>query len=308
MNERMDGLILNAPDEMLRMTVLGGQARVMMARTTRAAQAASDTHLASDAAAAAMGRVLPGTAMMSLMLKEEKGSVTLTLAGDGAGGKVTCVGRGGRLKITCDNPQAELETVGGRQDVPGFIGAKGRLTVVKDFGEGEPYVGTSELVSGGVAEDLARYFTVSEQTPTLLALGCLNQNGVVLSSGGVMAQALPGCGDEALNRLEMLIPFFSNISRELYDRTLDELSAFWFQDMDMRVLSRTPLSLSCDCSREKMERALLATGRSELESMLAANEPVGMTCWFCRTTREFTPEDLKTLLNRATRPHEETQC
>lgn len=290
-------LIFKDPDTMLRMTVGKGQARIMMCRTTRAAQTAADIHLASDAAAAAMGRVLPGTAMLSTMMKEEKSSVTLTFAGGGAGGKITCVGRKGELKITCDNPQADVAPLSdGRQNVPAFVGQDGRLTVIKDFGTGEPYVGTSPLVSGGIAEDLTQYYTVSEQTPSIVALGCLNQNGIVLSSGGILVQALPGCTEDILTQLEMRIPFFSGISREIYDRSLKALAESWFEGMDLDILSETPLSYRCDCSRDKMEKALIATGRKELEQMLAEQKDVEMTCWFCRAKQVFTPGDIAALL------------
>lgn len=285
------------PDTMLRMTVGGGQARVMMCRTTRTAQTACDIHLASDAATAAMGRVLPGTAMLSTMMKEDASSVTLTFAGDGAGGKITCVGRGGDLKITCERPQAEVPVLqDGRQDVASFVGKNGRLTVVKDLGIGNPYVGSSPLVSGGVAEDLAQYYTVSEQTPSIVALGCLNQNGVVLSSGGILVQAMPGCGEEMLTQLEMRIPFFSGISREIYDRSLRTLAESWFEGMELEILSETPLAYRCDCSREKMEKALIATGRKELEQMLKEGKDVEMTCWFCRAKQTFTPKDIAAIL------------
>ena len=299
----MDGLIYNAPDSLLRMTLMGGEARVMMCRTTRMAQTAADTHLASDVAAAAMGRVLPATAMLSTMMKEENSAVTLTFAGDGVGGKITCVGRQGDLKISVDNPQAEVPPLSdGRLDVPGFVGSTGRLTVIKDFGQGDPYVGTSQLVSGGVAEDMTQYYTVSEQTPSLVALGCLNQDGVVLSSGGILIQAMPGCSEETLHMLEMRIPFYSNISREIYDRSMEELCRLWFRDMDVKILSSTPLSYKCDCSQEKMEAALIATGKQALHEMLDDNKDVEMVCWFCRTRRHFTPKEIERLLDKATQP------
>lgn len=301
MNQYHD-LIFNAPDEMVRMSVLGGQARVMMARVTRMAQDARDTHLASDVATAAMARVLTGCAMLSTMLKEEKGSVTLSVQGDGVGGRITAVGHGGDIKIACQYPQEDLPLLpDGKQDVAGFVGASGRLTVVKDFGAGDPYVGMSTLVSGSIAEDLAQYYTTSEQTPTLLALGCLNQDGVVLSAGGILVQAMPGCSEESLNKLEMRIPFFANISRELFDRSIEDLAGFWFQDMDLEIFTAEPLRLKCDCSRRKMEKALLAAGREELSQMIAEGKDTEMTCHFCRTARTFTPQDLTALMQNGAR-------
>ena len=301
----MDGLIFGAPDMLLRATIMGGQARIMMCRTTRLTQEASDTHLASDVATAAIGRILSGTAIVSAMLKEDKGSVTITFAGDGAGGKVTSVGRGGNLKISLENPQAELPKLNGKQDVEGFIGRNGRLTVIKDMGAGEPYVGASALVSGGVAQDLTQYFAVSEQTPSLIALGCLNSEGAVLSSGGILIQPMPGCKEKTLQMVEMRIPFFSNISRELYDRSMEELLGAWFRDMDLEILDEKPLGYKCDCSREKMTGALIATGEKELRSMLEENDDVEMVCWFCRTRRVFSPDDIKKLLTNAQLPRED---
>lgn len=293
-------LIFDEEDSLLRMTVCNHEARILMCRTTRLAQAAADIHLASDAGAAAMGRLLPAAAMMGAMLKEENGNVTVTVAGDGVGGKMTAVAFGENLKITVDHPQAEVEPLAdGRQDVPGFVGTQGRLTVIKDMGQGEPYVGTSQLVSGGLGEDFARYFTVSEQTPSIVSLGCLNQNGQVLSSGGILVQALPGCSEETLQMLEMRIPFFSNISREIYDRSLITLCESWFSGMDLKVLSSHPLHYRCDCSREKMEKALLASGQTELEQMIAEGKDVEMTCWFCREHQAFTPGDIAGLMKNA---------
>jgi molecular chaperone Hsp33 len=297
-----NSLIFNEPDHMLRMTLFGGQARVMLCRTTRMVQQAADIHQASDVATAAMGRVLPGTAMLSVMLKDEESSVTLTMSGDGPGGRFFCVGRGGELKITCDNPQVELPVIDEvRQDVAGFIGRNGRLTVVKDFGKGEPYTGSVQLVSGEVAEDLAQYYKVSEQTPTILALGCLNQSGVVLSSGGILVQALPGCSEEVIMQLDNMLPFFAGISREIYDLSLNTIATTWFRDMDLEILEESPLSLSCDCSREKMAAALVATGKHELEQMIAEQKDVELVCWFCRAKRNFTPEDLTKLLEKASK-------
>ncbi len=318
--EAMDGLIYNAEDSLLRMMVMDGQARVMMCRTTRMAQMAADTHLASDVAASALGRVLPAAAFRMRQRHQLGPKQTIRPAlyrGPSLGefrlgrhpgleplhpflGKITAVGRGDTLKITVDNPQAQLPLLpDGRQDVPGFIGSRGRLTVIKDFGAGEPYVGTSQLVSGGVAEDLTQYFTVSEQTPSLLALGCLNQDGIVLSSGGILIQAMPGCSDETLDQLEMRIPFFAGISREIYDRSMEELARAWFRDMDLQILSSNPLHFACDCSREKMRAALIATGEKELRDMIAQNKDVEMVCWFCRDRQHFAPEEIQALLDGA---------
>jgi len=290
-------LIFPDPDSLLRLTLMGGQARALMARTTRMAQQAADIHRASDTAAAAMGRLLPACAMLGGLVKEEKGRLTVTVTGDGAGGRMTCGVSGNRLKIAVEHPQAELPlTPEGRQDVAGFVGRSGRLAVVKDFDAGAPFTSVINFVSGELGEDFAHYFTISEQTPSLVALGCLNEAGTVLSSGGILIQAMPQCQERTLRALEVRIPFFANISREIYDRSLRELALQWFSDLQPDVLREEPLVLRCDCSRDRMRRALAALGKEELETMLASGEDARLTCHFCRTERAFGPEELRALV------------
>ena len=284
-------------DSLLRLTLNGGEARVLMARTTRMAQEAAQIHQAGDTATAAIGRVLPACAMMGALIKEEAGRLTVTISGDGAGGRITCGVQANRLKISVENPQAELPPhPDGRLDVAGFVGRTGQLAVVKDFDKGEPFTSISHLVSGELGEDFAHYFTVSEQVPSLVALGCLNQDGVVLSSGGILIQAMPGCPDSTIAQLELRIPFYANISREIYDRGLRELAEAWFADFSPEFLGEEPLELRCDCSREKMRRALAALGRAELEDIRDSGEDTVLTCHFCRTQRSFDADDIASLL------------
>ena len=294
-NDMQNELIFNEPDGLLRMLIAGGQARVMMCRTTRLTQEAADIHMASDTAACAMGRLLSGSAMLFHSVEDEEGSVTVTVTGNGAGGRMTVVGRhGGDLKIAVENPQEQLPVRSdGKQDVAGFVGTEGRLTVVRDRGAGEPYIGIANLVSGELGLDFAEYFTMSEQTPSLVALGCLNQDGVVLSSGGILIQALPGCGMDVIEELEKREPFFRGISRELYDRSMRELAEFWFQGMDLQIAGEEQLRLRCDCSRDRMGRALKSLGKEELLDMADEGRDTEMTCHFCRTIHSFSPEEVR---------------
>lgn len=292
-----ENIVFKDPDSLLRFTLKDGQARVMMVRTTRAAQSAADIHQASDTCIAAMGRVLPVCAMMGGLIKEEAGRLTVTIAGDGAGGRITCGVQANKLKISVENPQAELPmTPDERLDIAGFVGSKGQLVVVKDYDKGEPFASVSRLVSGELGEDFAHYFTVSEQVPSLVALGCLNQDGIVLSSGGILIQAMPGCTEQVITDLENRIPFFANISREIFDRSLRQLAEAWFQDFDPVFLGEEPIELKCDCSREKMRRALAALGKEELEDMRDTKEPAALTCHFCRTQRSFDTDEISEIL------------
>ena len=187
----------------------------------------------------------------------------------------------------------------GHLDVGGLVGRHGRLTVIKDLGLKEPYIGQSPLVSGELGEDFARYFTVSEQQPSLVALGCLAHEGNCLSAGGVLVQAMPGCSEETLEQLEMRSVFFTAISREVADVALEDLANAWFDGLDMRLLSREPVCFQCDCSREKMERALIAMGRSELRQLINEDGQAELTCHFCRTAHRFNRQELTDLMERA---------
>ena len=294
-------LIFDEPDNLLRMIIAGGQMRVLMCRTTRLTQQAADIHQASDVAATAMGRMLSASAMLFSSVADEDLSVTATVSGDGPGGSMTVVGHGGgKLKISVENPQAELPlTLDGKQDVGGFIGRRGKLTVIRDREEGEPYIGISNLVSGELGLDFAEYFTMSEQTPSLVALGCLNQAGTVLSSGGIVIQALPDCEMSVIEEIEKREPFFSGISRELYDRSMKELAELWFGGMHLQILSQEPLTLRCDCSRDKMKRALSSLGQPELLDMASEGKDTEMACHFCRAEHRFSPQELTELAKNA---------
>lgn len=290
-------LIHQDKDSLLRLMLNDGEVRVMMVRATRMTQEAANIHQASDTATAAIGRVLPVCAMMGGLIKEEEGRLTVSISGDGAGGRITCGVQNNRLKIAVENPQAELPKLqDDRFDVAGFIGREGQIVVVKDFKGGEPFSSICRLVSGELGEDFAHYFTVSEQVPSLVALGCLNQDGVVLSAGGILIQAMPGCSNKTIAELELRIPFYANISREIYDRSLMQLATAWFADFEPTFLGEEKIVLQCDCSRDKMRRALAALGEEDLKDMLHAGEPAQLTCHFCRTERSFTPDDISAIL------------
>ncbi|MBR6752770.1 MAG: Hsp33 family molecular chaperone HslO [Clostridia bacterium] len=294
--------LLNLPDEILHMTVCGGMARVLLMRTTAMSRKAAQIHQPSDTALAAMGRLMTATAMLGCMMKGEDDSVTVTVAGNGPAGKITCVANGTKIKIAPQNPQVELPLKkDGHLDVGGYIGNEGRLTVIKDLGLREPYVGQCRLVSGELGEDFAQYYTTSEQKPSIVALGALVNNGVCLSSGGALIQPLPGCPDEVLDLLEIRAMFFTSISREVAEEPLEDLATKWFDGMDLEILEKEPVAYQCDCSREKMEKALIAMGRRDLTQLIEEDGGAELTCHFCRTAHQFTKEDLTALLERATR-------
>ena len=284
-------------DEMLRLTLMDGQARVLLCRTTRLSQKMASIHIPSDTACAALSRLMSGTLMLSVMMKGEEDSVTVTVAGDGPIGKMTAVGRGGDVKVTADYPQQEVpRRADGHLDVGTLVGHHGRLSVIKDIGLKEPYIGQVNLVSGELGEDFAQYYTVSEQTPSLVALGARVSDGMPLSTGGILVQAMPGCEEETLNQLELRSMLFADISRELAENDLMDLANAWFDGLEPRLEGRQELHYRCDCSRERMERALAALGREELTDILHTDGYATLTCHFCRTSRVFDEYDLRRLL------------
>ncbi len=294
--------LLNLPDEMLHLSLLNGAVRVLLCRTTGVSRAMADIHAPSPTALAACSRIMTGTLMLSVMMKGENESVTVTVKGNGPAGKITCVGNGAHVKISPENPAADVPLrPDGHLDVGGYIGHSGRLTVIKDLGMKEPYIGQCALVSGEIGEDLAQYFTVSEQKPSLVALGALVNQGVCLSSGGILIQPMPDCPDKVISELELRSMLFSAISREVADMRLDDLYLRWFDGMEPRLLTREKVLYRCDCSRDRMERALISMGRKELQSLIDEDGQADLTCHFCRNVQHFTKEQLQELLDHARR-------
>lgn len=289
-------------DELLHITLCDGQARVLLLDTTAMVQAASDIHNATPVATAAMGRLMTAAAMLGAQMKNEGNSVTLTVKGDGPIGTLIAVASGTKVKVCADNPQVQLALRSdGKLDVGGAVGHTGRLTVVKDLGLREPFVGQTELVSGEIADDMAVYFTRSEQLPSLVALGVLTAGEKVLSAGGILIQAMPGCTDEVLDQLELRSPMFADISRELTFAPLEELVGDWFRGMEPQILDREPVQWYCGCSRERMEKALISLGRKDLGEIIADDKGAELTCHFCHNGYRFETDDLRLLLEQATR-------
>ena len=283
-------------DEMLRLTLLGGQARVLLCETTGVCQTAADLHGTTPVCTAALGRLMTGTLMLGVMLKGEGESVSVTVKGGGPMGALVAVADTDSVRACCDNPRVELPPrPDGKLDVGGAVGNRGRMSVVKDLGLREPYVGQSELVSGEMGIDFANYFTVSEQQPSLVALGVLVQGPKVLKAGGLLIQPLPGCEEKTIEQLELRSPMFADISRELNAVSKEQLVEDWFRGLEPELLDRTPLSYRCTCSRERMERALLTLNRADLQEIIADGKGAELSCHFCHKTYRFTTQELEAL-------------
>ncbi len=294
-------LNVNMKDEMLHITLADGMVRGLMLTATGVVAKAAAIHLTSPLSTAALGRTLMGTAMLGAMLKQDEASVTVTIDGGGPIGKIVCVADAESVRGCVDVPNLEMPLrPDGKLSVGMAVGRDGRMSVVKDLGMKRPYVGQTQLVSGEIAEDFAAYYLQSEQSPTLQSLGVLVNGETVLSAGGVLLQPLPGCPDEVIDQLELRSPLMYDISRELCYEPMEDLMNRWFDGLKPVILERKPLEYRCACSRERMEKALIALGREELTRMIEdETEGAELTCHFCKRSHQFSQGDLIKLLNKA---------
>ena len=285
-------------DEMLQIDLCGGQVRVMLCETTATVQKCADVHETTPVCTAALGRLMTGTLMLGIMMKGDDESVTVTMKGDGPMGSLVAVADHGEVRACADNPQVDLPLrEDGKLDVGSAVGHSGRMSVIKDLGMKKNYIGQSEIVSGEIAMDFANYFTVSEQQPSLVALGVLVNGNAVLKAGGLLIQPLPGCPEEIIDQLELRSPMFADISREMTFAPITQLCEDWFRGMEPRILERTPLRYRCTCSRERMEKALISLGEKDLRSLIDDNQGAELVCHFCRSKYYFTTEQLSGLLS-----------
>ncbi len=288
-------------DKILRGVLLERQARFSAITGKELVETARTLHETSRVCTAALGRALMMTSMMGIALKNPAERVTTILKGGGMAGNIVCTAEwNGYVKGYIENPKLELPPApDGKLDVALAVGWFGELTVVRDLSMKEPYVGRSPINSGEIAEDFAHYFTVSEQQPSLVYLGVRVdiETGAVLSAGGLLVQALPGCSDEALDLLSAKGEEILTLSRRLEDgETLEVVLGSFFAGCDMEILQGYEPAFRCDCSRERLERVLLTLGEAELADMLKKERGAQLTCHFCNTVYDFDESDLGRLI------------
>jgi len=289
-------------DGILRISLMGGQARAFLIDSTRMVDEARRVHNLSRTATAALGRLLTGASIMGCMLKNERDSLTATIKGGGPLGTVMAVSRAdGTVKGYVDNPDLELPLrADGKLDVGRAVGRNGQLTVIKDMGMKEPYVGMVNLRSGEIGEDLAMYFTASEQTPSLVSVGVLTNNTVV-AAGGLVVQIMPGCSEIALKSIEYSAPMFMNISSTIQEYGLNGAYQQLLSHLEPEIIGTARPRYLCDCSRERFERGLISLGRDELSTLINEDHGAELSCHFCNRTFRFTEKQLVSLLEQATR-------
>ncbi|MBU5464623.1 Hsp33 family molecular chaperone HslO [Anaerotignum sp. MSJ-24] len=290
-------------DYILRATAADGLIRAFAATTKNTVQTARSLHNTTPVASAALGRLLTAGAMMGTMLKGEKDLVTLQIKGDGPiEGLLVTADSKGRVKGYPFNPNVDIPPKSPvKLDVGGAVG-KGYLTVIKDLGLKEPYVGKTELVSGEIAEDLTYYYAKSEQIPTAIALGVLvDTDTSIKAAGGFIIQLMPGATLEVATMLEERITHLKYIT-ELLDRgeTPETILDAVLGDMDLEIIDKMPTEFYCDCSRERVEKALISIGEKDLRTILEEDKKAEISCHFCNKVYNFDEADLKKLLDEAT--------
>ena len=288
-------------DGILHISLLEGQARAILTESTQVVQRARDIHALSRIATAALGRTLTATAMMGSMLKGRDESVTASIKGGGPIGTVLAVsGADCSVKGYVDNPAVDLPRTGPKLPVGAAVGRQGRLSVIKDLRMREPYVGQVNLVSGEIAEDFAMYFTASEQTPSLVSLGVLVSDQRVESAGGLIVQLMPGASEAAIRSIEASAGMFMDISGTMKEYRLDGAVNQLLMHLQPEVLERRDVRYACDCSRARVEKALITLGADELTDMIETQHGAQVDCHFCNKRYRFTEDDLRGLLDAAT--------
>ena len=287
-------------DQIIRVLAKNAPVKASVITARDMVERARQIHRTLPVATAALGRTLMAASMMGNQLKEEDGSVTLRIKGDGPLGGITAVAdSAGNARGYVVNPAVDLPLKGpAKLDVGSAVGRDGSLTVIKDLNLKEPYVGTVPLVSGEIAEDITSYFAESEQIPTACALGVLvDVDQSVLCAGGYLIQLLPGADDAAISAIERGIarvgPVTEALRGGLDARGLVEqvLSEF-----ELEELSAEPVEYRCYCSRDRVTRALISMGREELEALLREQGKAELTCQFCDKVYHYTKEELEGLL------------
>ena len=292
---------IGSRDGILHISLMDGQARAILIESTGLVQEAKRIHGLSKIASAALGSTLTATAMMGSMLKGKDESITTTIKGGGPIGTVLAVANDRcEVKGYVGNPAVDLPRTGPKLPVGAAVGKDGRLTVIKDMHLREPYVGQVNLVSGEIAEDFAMYFTASEQTPSLVSLGVLVSDEKVESAGGLIVQVMPGASESAIRSIEASAGMFMDISGTMKEYHLDGAVNQLLLHLEPQVLERKDTRYACDCSRSRVERALITLGRDELQDMIRTQHGAQVDCHFCNKRYSFTEGELEALLRAAT--------
>lgn len=289
-------------DYIIRGTAANNQIRFFAAYTKEVVETARQAHNTSPVATAALGRLMTAGAIMGSMCKNDTDILTL---------KIQCQGPIGGMMVTADskanvkgyvhNPNVMLPIRSdGKLDVGGALDL-GVMSVIKDIGLKDPYVGQTHLVSGEIAEDLTYYFATSEQVPSSVALGVLmEKNNTVKHAGGFIIQLMPFTEEEVIAKLEKKLAEFTSVTKELEaGKTPEMMMEDLLGEFGITIYDKIPTKFACNCSKERVSKAVISVGEKELKSMIAEGKPIEVNCHFCNTNYTFTIEDLKEMLRKA---------
>lgn len=290
-------------DYMVRAIAGNAQIRAFAATARDTVETARQAHDLSPVATAALGRTLIGGAMMGAMLKGEKDVLTLQIKGDGPIGQITVTADSkGIVKGYVQNPSVMLPPNGaGKLDVGGAVGY-GILQVIKDMGLKDPYCGQTVLQTGEIAEDLTYYFASSEQVPSSVGLGVLMDKDLanVRQAGGFIIQLMPFAEDSVIEQLEKNLTQIPSVTTMLDDGlTPKQMLEKVLEGMDVEFTDTLPIEFKCNCSKERVEKALISVGRKELNDMIQEGKEVELNCHFCNTNYLFDVEELKELYTQS---------
>ena len=289
-------------DRILRATAADGFIKMSAVSAKETVQRAKDIHSCTPTTAAALGRALCAASMLGNLLKEDNGSLTIRINGGGPIGSVIAVSDSkGYVRGYVTNPAVDLPLRSdGKLDVGGAVGRDGMLTVSRDIGLTQPYVGSTELVSGEIAEDLTAYLLESEQVPSACGLGVLIDTDLsVKAAGGFIVQLMPGAPDEYIDVLEENIFMMDQLTTILSEDGLEAVFEQVLKGLPYHIVDEDEVGYRCYCSRERVGDAILGVGEGELESMINEGKNIDVSCQFCDTVYTFTPDDLRKLLDES---------
>lgn len=292
---------MNMNDYIVRATAANAQIRAFAAATTKLTEQARAYHGTSPVATAALGRLLTGGVMMGSMMKNPTDVLTLQIHCSGPiGGLTVTADAAGGVKGYVNVPDVILPPKNGKLDVGGALG-QGILNVIKDMGLKEPYAGQTILQTGEIAEDLTYYFATSEQVPSSVGLGVLmEKNNTVRCAGGFIVQVMPFVEEEVVAKLEENISRIQSVTSMLDNgHTPEEMLSQVLEGLDMEVTDTLPAKFDCNCSKERIEKAIISIGRKEIQEMIEDGETIEVKCHFCNTAYHFTVEELKELLKKS---------
>ena len=285
-------------DRIIRATAAEGYVKMAVIDGRETVQRAREIHGTAPTASAALGRTLCAASLLGNALKEENASLTIRIGGGGPAGQIIAVSdSAGNVRGIIENPAVDLPLrADGKLDVGGAVGRDGMLTVSRDLGLKEPYIGSVALVSGEIAEDVTAYLLESEQVPSACALGVLvDTDTSIRAAGGFIVQLMPGADDSLIERLEDNIFRMDQVTTVLAEDGAEELFAQVLKGFEYHIAEETPAAYRCACSRERFARALTTIDRADLVDMVISKEDAEIVCDFCGTKYVFTHEDLRAL-------------